>query len=397
MRNLEMELVEDLIGKMELEIANDIGNSETKTKFNGHLVKQPSVIKFVYEVPPVKEIDIKKNVANLLDDLIVNVTSKAIARNGLYMVGKRATLHGKNDNMNILLGNKYKHDIPVIMTLSMTAAKAVKSFYEEEGVLPKNIIVESKMSTAIPASEFTYEKAAYLENRFLDGTHIVIVYVGNELVTVQINFKQVKVMKEGVPSLYALLESDKNILNRYNETYKKDAIPKDFRNKKILHVEIGDGTTEYIYTIGMNPEVELCSGEKRGVGHATEEAVKLLINERNGNLKINRQQFMDILRDPSHISHDSANKFMDMTRYNEGLNIIEDVQKKYYEIAGNLEVLAVYGGGSIQFENELYEPLLDFANSVKCELLYIPEEYAVDMNVNGLDVLNRKVLFKTKG
>ena len=203
-----------------------------------------------------------------------------------------------------------------------------------------------------------------------------------------------KVTQEGIPALYALLESENEILKNYNEHYKKQAVPKDFANKRILHVDIGDGTTEYIYTVGMNPVTDVCSGEKRGVGHATEEATQLLKEEVGGFLNLNRQQFMDIFRDPSHHLHDLAVRFMQEARYSQAQRILEDIQEKYSDIAGNVDVIAVYGGGSIQFKEELYEELLDFANTVHCEVLWIPEKYAVDMNVNGLHVINEKILFK---
>jgi len=380
---------------MKLVVANDIGNSETKMIVNDTLIKQPSVVKRLLSKPNVMETNVEKNIANLLDELIVHVTSNAIKRSGLYFIGKRANMTAdKVENMNIKLGNKSKHDIPVLMTLSMLAARSVQLAYQENQELPPSISVDVSMTTAIPASEYSADQARYLEGRFTNNDHVVIVYVGETPVTVTLHFQTVKVTQEGIPALYALLESENEILKNYNEHYKKQAVPKDFANKRILHVDIGDGTTEYIYTVGMNPVTDVCSGEKRGVGHATEEATQLLKEEVGGFLNLNRQQFMDIFRDPSHNLHDLAVRFMQEARYSQAQRILEDIQEKYSDIAGNVDVIAVYGGGSIQFKEELYEELLDFANTVHCEVLWIPEKYAVDMNVNGLHVINEKILFK---
>ena len=380
---------------MKLVVANDIGNSETKMIVNDTLIKQPSVVKRLLSKPNVTETNVEKNIANLLDELIVHVTSNAIKRSGLYFIGKRANMTAdKVENMNIKLGNKSKHDIPVLMTLSMLAARSVQLAYQENQELPSSISVDVSMTTAIPASEYSADQARYLEGRFTSNDHVVIVYVGETPVTVTLHFQTVKVTQEGIPALYALLESENEILKNYNEHYKKQAVPKDFANKRILHVDIGDGTTEYIYTVGMNPVTDVCSGEKRGVGHATEEATQLLKEEVGGFLNLNRQQFMDIFRDPSHHLHDLAVRFMQEARYSQAQRILEDIQEKYSDIAGNVDVIAVYGGGSIQFKEELYEELLDFANTVHCEVLWIPEKYAVDMNVNGLHVINEKILFK---
>lgn len=380
---------------MKLVVANDIGNSETKMIVNDTLIKQPSVVKRLLSKPNVMETNVEKNIANLLDELIVHVTSNAMKRSGLYFIGKRANMTAdKVENMNIKLGNKSKHDIPVLMTLSMLAARSVQLAYQENQELPPSISVDVSMTTAIPASEYSADQARYLEGRFISNDHVVIVYVGETPVTVTLHFQTVKVTQEGIPALYALLESENEILKNYNEHYKKQAVPKDFANKRILHVDIGDGTTEYIYTVGMNPVTDVCSGEKRGVGHATEEATQLLKEEVGGFLNLNRQQFMDIFRDPSHHLHDLAVRFMQEARYSQAQRILEDIQEKYSDIAGNVDVIAVYGGGSIQFKEELYEELLDFANTVHCEVLWIPEKYAVDMNVNGLHVINQKILFK---
>ena len=380
---------------MKIVVANDIGNSETKMIVNDTLIKQPSVVKRLLSKPNVMETNVEKNIANLLDELIVHVTSNAIKRSGLYFIGKRANITAdKVENMNIKLGNKSKHDIPVLMTLSMLAARSVQLAYQENQELPSSISVDVSMTTAIPASEYSADQARYLEGRFTSNDHVVIVYVGKTPVTVTLHFQTVKVTQEGIPALYALLERDNEILKNYNEHYKKQAVPKDFANKRILHVDIGDGTTEYIYTVGMNPVTDVCSGEKRGVGHATEEATQLLKEEVGGFLNLNRQQFMNIFLDPSHHLHDLAVRFMQEARYSQAQRILEDIQEKYSDIAGNVDVIAVYGGGSIQFKEELYEDLLDFANNVLCEVVWIPEKYAVDMNVNGLHVINEKILFK---
>lgn len=380
---------------MKIVVANDIGNSETKMIVNDTLIKQPSVVKRLLSKPNVSEINMQKSIANLLDELIVHVTSNAIKRSGLYFIGKRANITAdKVENMNIKLGNKSKHDIPVLMTLSMLAARSVQLAYQENQELPSSISVDVLMTTAIPASEYSANQARYLEGRFTSNDHVVIVYVGETPVTVTLHFQTVKVTQEGIPALYALLESDNEILKNYNEHYKKQAVPKDFANKRILHVDIGDGTTEYIYTVGMNPVTDVCSGEKRGVGHATEEAERGCSIEVGGFLNLNRQQFMNIFLDPSHHLHDLAVRFMQEARYSQAQRILEDIQEKYSDIAGNIDVIAVYGGGSIQFKEELYEDLLDFANNVHCEVLWIPEKYAVDMNVNGLHVINEKILFK---
>src|SRR5699024_9094924 len=99
-------------------VGNDIGNSETKTIVNDELIKQPSTIKRLLRKPNFTEDADEKNVANLLDELVVNVSSNALRRDGLFFVGKRANITADNvENININIGDKHRIDIPVIMTL----------------------------------------------------------------------------------------------------------------------------------------------------------------------------------------------------------------------------------------------------------------------------------------
>ncbi|WP_144503104.1 ParM/StbA family protein [Bacillus thuringiensis] len=381
----------------EMDSSFDIGNASIKAKINGEKLKQPSVIQYLLEQPPVTETNLTKLVANLDDDLTVHITSNGIKRNGLYNIGKSATLTSDSnvENMNIRLGKKHKHTIPVAMTLGMMACEAVKNAFTEDGVLPSTINIKSNLSSAIPMSEYTVDKAEFLERRFAENTHVVVVYVGKLTVTVFITFESVKVTKEGVPSLYALIEADSDILNKYNEQYQENAKPKDFVNKKILHADIGDGTTEYVYTQGLNPIPKNCTGERRGVGHATEDAIKLLKEDTNGRVLLNRQQYMNILNDPTHRLYQDASRFLENSKYIQAKKILEDIEEKYTEkIAGDADFICVYGGGSIEFEVLLYEDLLEFCEEVNCKLLWIPKEYAVDMNMEGLSILNKKIFFK---
>lgn len=381
---------------MNYTVATDIGNSETKMILEDVLIKQPSIVAALLTRPTAVESDATKNVANLLDELIVNITSKSIKRNGLYAIGKKANLSGGSvQNMNIKLGNKHLHDIPVIMSLSLIAARAIQLDFDKNSVLASDLSLIIEMSSAIPASEYTPDKARILESRFVDYEHVVIVYVGDELVTVKIKFEEVKVTQEGNPAIYAIISGEPAILRLYNEKYKKKATPKDFRNKKILHLDIGDGTTEFIYTVGSSVKSDASSGERLGVGHATQEALKLFLEQLGIPIKMNRQQFMDVLRDVNHHFHNEAISCMDLAKISQSALIIEDTQEKYIEKTnGDVDIFSVYGGGSIQFEDTMYMELVQFAESVKAEVLWIPEEFAVDLNAIGLDVLNKNVFFK---
>lgn len=166
-----------------------------------------------------------------------------------------------------------------------------------------------------------------------------------------------------------------------------------FSKKKILHSDIGDGTTEYIYTDGLNPIPDSCTGERRGIGHALLEAISLLQNNRPEVGELTRQQFAEILLKPEHKFHNEAKGFFYETRFVQAENIMRDIRNKYRNnTASEAEVIAIYGGGSIALEEDLEKELMSFCKKNKLELLWIPAEYAVDMNIEGLDVLATEVL-----
>lgn len=375
----------------------DIGNSELKMMINGELVKQQNVNKRIFGRVKNKEGSLQHSVTNLMDEICVHVTSDAIERDGKFYVGYRAAhSNGKPDALDIELGDKHKRDLPVVNVLSVMASKAVQTIYNEVGELPKSIEIPASLILAIPASEYEPSKARFLESRFKDNEHVVIVYVGEEKVTVQIAFEVVKVTREGVPALYAIFEGISDMFTDFCKLYKLENIDGQyFKDKKVLHADIGDGTSEYIYSDGLNPVPDACWGEKKGIGHAIDGAMKLLKEEYDGNVDINRQQFSEVVINPSDKKHDKAVEFLEETQYMQAQGIYDDIEKSYiYKTASKAEVLAVYGGGSIALKDDLYKKSLEFCKVNDIQLLWIPQKYATEMNVRGMEILSDKLLSK---
>lgn len=382
-------------------LANDIGNDKMKIRESespdSGVFKIESAYRRLTKRPEVQELDLQKNVVGLLDNLVVNITSDSIKRSGLYAIGKKATNVSKSGlyNMDIELGQKHEDDFMLIGTLGFIAARTVQKEYALNGNVSKMISTNVYMSTAIPASQHNAISAKFLEERFMKNTHIVIVYLGDRQVTVEINFERVKVMKEGVPALYAILEGDNEMFEDFNKTYDLKWTGKDFADKKIMHTDIGSGTTEYIFTNGVNPVSDRCSGERQGMGHAIAAAIELLKEERRG-LSINRQQFSKYIEQPHEYPKDSelAKQFLEETSLEQADSILDSIiSKNARDMSNETEIFAVYGGGSIEFKKEMYEELKTYAESENAKLLWIPEKYAVTMNVEGLNNLNKNLFY----
>lgn len=386
-------------------LANDIGNDKMKIREsedpNSSVFKIESAFRRLTKKPDVQELDLQKNVVGLLDNLVVNITSNAIKRSGLYAIGKKAINVSKAGlhNMDIEFGNKHEEDFMLIGTLGFIAARTVQKAYSLNGgevgdILSTNVY----MSTAIPASQHDAINAKFLEERFTNNSHIVIVFLGDRQVTVHINFEKVKVLKEGVPALYAILEGERDMFEDFNKSYNLNWTGKDFANKKIMHTDIGSGTTEYIFTNGVNPVSDRCSGERQGMGHAIAAAIDLMKEERKG-LNINRQQFSKYIEQPEEYQKDSelAQALLADTSLEQADLIVDSIiSKNAKDMSNETEIFAVYGGGSIEFKDEMYMPLKEYASSENAKLLWIPKQFAVTMNVDGLNNLNRNIFYSNE-
>ncbi|MBG9482968.1 hypothetical protein ABE47_34475 [Bacillus thuringiensis] len=391
MEDVKMEQTQ-VLDMLAINVEADLGNSNLKIFVNNEYVTVPNVFKRVHGAIESYEPDIDKNVMNLLDELYVHITSCAIERDGSFLVGERAMKKGRPKGMNIDYGKKHAEDLPIISVLSVVAAKVIQQIYKEKKTLPKVLSLNVDLITAIPASQHTPDTAKMLSNRFQEKEHVVIVYIGGEKVTVQIEFSRARVTKEGATSLFAMIDGEQDMYKEFQNLYQEklkgiEVTGEYFTNKKILHVDIGDGTTEYIYTINQKPVLGNCTGERQGIGHALEKACKLLNKKRDTNY--NRHQFAQIVLHDNKDQED-AQGFLYETRYEESESIIESVEEKYNEeTAGQAEIIAVYGGGSIGLRAEFYNKILKFCDKRNILLFYVPEKYAITMNPLGMNKLRK--------
>lgn len=385
---------------MKLCVGVDIGNAKTEVAFmkKGQLtfVRQPSVVSPLLTKPDSNDVPEDQLMNNIFDNLTVQTFSHGLKRDGLYVIGSKAlvspdTIH----NMPISIGDKSTHDIPLLTSLSLLSAIALDEYYSSTKKLPKTLAVEVKMATAIPSSEFTKDAAKKLESRFL-GSHQINLYVGDSNVLVSLEITHCKVTEEGKTAMLAFLNSDAAILANYNETYDKDLTPGDFSEALSLHVDIGDGTSEIVYTNGFNPVQGASEGLRVGVGHATENAISLYKKELGNSIgEISRQHFMKVLTGKSEKAK-IANQQMEKATAAQAQKILNAITEGFANItSSNADYFFVHGGGSITFKEDLYDDLVEFANKVRAEVVWIPAEYASTMNSKGTYYL-ASILFAEK-
>ncbi|KGX85201.1 ParM/StbA family protein [Pontibacillus litoralis] len=372
---------------MNLCVGIDIGNAKTELAFesNGQIqmVRQPSVISYLPKTPEANDLPLEQVMENLFDNLVVNISSPSIRRNGDYIVGKKAMQHdGIKTNMTLSLGGKSTHDVPIITSLSLVAATAIKDHYENKEELPESLSIDLKMATAIPSSEFSKQNAKTLEDRF-KTKHNITLYVGDYQVLVSIKVNECKVTEEGRTAMLAFFNSDDKILEGFNKIYGENKAPSDFMKARTLHADIGDGTSEFVVIEGANPVQGLSKGKRLGVGHASDVAISLLRDHLNISDKFTRQQLQDWLEKDNERGQ-LARDVMKEATFVQSQSILEEIQLSFQELASSdVDYILVHGGGSITFKEDIHEDLMDFAESNHFKVVWIPEKYATTMNSRG--------------
>lgn len=382
-------------------VGNDNGNSEHDLIIDGKLIQQPNVNCTVDELPWSEEQSPESFIKNLQDQLVVTIDSPA-ARAGMYYVGKFALESGEIlDNLQIGIDFKSDMDLPIINTLAQIAAVAVQKAYEEEKTIPENIDVEADMATALPVTQHTDETSAKFEKRFTTGAHHVTVHLGMMRVRVKIVFPFAKVVPEATPVIFTLQkDADGNwregdIFKQFLEEYEmeKKFSGSYFKDKRILHVDIGDGSTEYPITEGNKFLRQFVNGSHHGAGYAIEEAR----DEFNRLIHLPdspRQFFSDVIKNPNHKYHARALKTLKRPLESQVRQIVQNVKRQLTKARNEIDLICVYGGGSILMRSALYPQMKELCAEREMQLLYIPAEYAVQMNAMGLDAFVRGKIYE---
>jgi len=389
-----------------LSVGNDNGNSEHAMIINGILTLQPNVNCKVNSNPWIDENEqsTKLLIKNLPEQLVVDINSQAIKSSGLYYVGKFALSSGEIvNNMQVGVENKAYSDLPIINTLAKIAEFVVRNTYERKNKIPTKIEVNVDMTTSLPVTQYDKETASYFESKFMDYTHEVNLYLGYRQIAVTIKFSYVKALPEATPVTFAIQKNidetwrSGSIFDDFYDNYMNE-LPNEFngsyfKNKKILHVDIGDGTTEYPVTEDNIFLRQFIYGSNHGVGHAIEES----LGEFNKVIHVPdspRQFLSDVIKNPNHKYYEKAMNILQRPLEIQAQQIIKNIQKQFIKTRNELDILCVYGGGSIIMRDFLYDQLMELCQEREIKLLYVPDDYATTLNVEGLDIFCRGKIFQ---
>lgn len=373
--------------KLVLKVGNDNGNSEQKMVINETLIKQPNVYTRVSKLPNLDELNAEYVAKNIQDNLIVTIESPSVNNGGAttYFVGTYATKSGRNVR-NIEVGavnSKLNSEVPLINTFAQIAAYATKEIYLKDNKV-ESVEVDVDMTTGLPVNQYNKENARIFADRFI-GNHKVTVFLGNQKVEVKLNFKYVKVLPEGTSTVFYLQNNKIKELEKYN-----------FRNKKIQHVDIGEGTTEYPMTNDINFNPLFITGSNNGVGHAINNVLLDFMSKKSLQ-KYTRQDFSNALKDKNHKYHADAEEIIEDELEDQAFTIAAFTKQEIAKANNDVDYVLVYGGGSLLMRGYLERELEQYLTNTGVELIYIPEEIAVEVEVFGMyEFCNSKIFSSLK-
>lgn len=401
---MENKKIEEL--KFDYIVGNDNGNSEHDIIINGKKICQPNVMAKIRKLPLLDEINPDYVADHIEDNLIVNIDSVS-AGSGDYYIGKYALKSGERIK-DIKVGvdnNKINSDVVIVNTLGQIAGFAAAEAYkiDKENIESKRIIVNVDMTTALPQTQYTKLKGDEFAKKFMKDIHRVTVYIGTKRIKTEINFSFVKVLPEGVPPVFAVqnllygkVENEKveEMFREFIKKQKLDSIDGNyFKNKKILHVAIGEGTTEYPITEGIAFNPNFIHGTNNGIGHAIDRAIPEF-KEEYGLLNYSRQEYSKVIRSRSHKYYDTAKEILDYHIESEADEIFENIEAQIQKANNEIDVIMIYGGGSILMKKILETKIEKIADRAKIKVFYVPAKFAVTLEAEGMYLFTCSNIFK---
>lgn len=414
--------------EINLVVGNDTGNSEHDIKIGTKVIKknaenkknvevikdivkicQPNVIAKVKKKPNLEELNTNMYVDKLEDNLLIDIISNdASTATGTYYCGNSA-LRSREMVRTIEVGaynNKADSEIVFINTLAQIASYAVKKAYKEEKV-EGTIKVNVDMTGSLPMNQHTKTIANNFADKFMKKIHTLSITIPGNSIKVEIKFEFVKILQEGITTTFALNKADEGLFEAFNLKVKDDK--NEFKNvydqeinteyfdpKKeidILHISIGEGTTELPVTHGQKPDPNFMEGCHNGVGHAIDDS--LLAFKAQFNLpKFSRQQFSEVIRDTEHKYHVSAMDELEPNLEEQAREILFNAKRELGKANNDVDIIAVYGGGSILMRKSLEPKLEVICEKAKIKLLYINSDYAVTIECDGLFNFTTSEIFK---
>ena len=394
--------------EIKLKVGADNGNSEQDIIINGTQLQQADVYGRVVGKLNLEDLDQEKFMNDLENNLVIGIVGSRYVNSGEFYVGNY-TLRGRASVRNTEVGadnNKTNSEVVYLNVIGQIAAYAVKKAYKGDKTV-NDVEVTVDMTTALPITQYDKREAERFAEKFMDGEHRLTVKTPEKDYFVNIKFNFVKVIQEGVTTTFAIAGGAEEIFKTYNKKVKenltkntKDSLYLEELNtpyfakqqRRILHISIGESTTEYPITDGLAFDPNFVQGSNNGNGHAIKKALPLFNNEFRCNYS--RQQFSDVVKNPNHkFNQDTINYLMGPLE-DEAEEIYRNAVDELERANNEVDVIMIYGGGSILMREFLEPRLEEVARRIRSKILYIDKEHAVTLESKGLYNFTNSAIFK---
>lgn len=394
--------------EIKLKVGNDNGNSEQDIIINGVQLQQADVYGRVIGRLNLEELDQDDFIENLENNLVIGIAGSKYVNTGEYYVGNYTLKSGATvRNTEVGAGNnKTDSEVVYLNTIGQIAAYAVKKAHKGDKTI-SDIEVNVDMTTALPITQYDKMEAEKFANKFMDGEHRLTVKTPQKDYYVNLKFNFVKVIPEGVTTTFALIGGVDEIYKTYNQKVRenltkvsKDSLYMEELNtayftkeqRRILHISIGESTTEYPITNGIAFDPNFVQGSNNGNGHAIKKALPLFNSEFR--CSYSRQMYSDVVKSSGHKFHQDTLNYLIGPLEDEAQEIYRRAVDELERSNNEVDVIMVYGGGSILMR-EFLEPKLEaVARQIRSRLLYVDKEYAVTLESKGLYNFTGSALFK---
>ena len=397
---------------VKMNVANDLGYGSVKAKVNDTKIHFPSVLALQREQDIAKpvEFDSEKEKLSYLSDMInhmdITVSSSAVKTQGRFLLGTAAvksSLPMRAFDVNDFTG-KSDNDLSIILTLGMIAAQRVALAVENGEDLSEQLNAEVNMTTALPVSEGKKNGIvdSYI-NKYANSKHTVVFHNLKDPITVSLTFNKVYVALEGEVAQLYIQNSDiklkglikKDFAKNYPELATEIEVTDLVKIKNLLGIDIGEGTTDLVVIKDGKANAVSSTSLPTGYGNALQDAIDVLQTQ-NMNFEA-RSQLQDYLsQDVSPLAKRMQNKvrqtvFEQLAPFAD--KIVEAASKTMRKAGANVEVLYVYGGGSIpmleqtELRQKLAQKMKDFSGGIDVPVIWIDKSYAQILNEKGLELV----------
>ena len=397
---------------VKMNVANDLGYGSVKAKVNDTKIHFPSVLALQREQDIAKpvEFDSEKEKLSYLSDMInhmdITVSSSAVKAQGRFLLGTAAvksSLPMRAFDVNDFTG-KSDNDLSIILTLGMIAAQRVALAVENGEDLSEQLNAEVNMTTALPVSEGKKNGIvdSYI-NKYVNSKHTVVFHNLKDPITVSLTFNKVYVALEGEVAQLYIQNSDiklkglikKDFAKNYPELATEIEVTDLVKIKNLLGIDIGEGTTDLVVIKDGKANAVSSTSLPTGYGNALQDAIDVLQTQ-NMNFEA-RSQLQDYLsQDVSPLAKRMQNKvrqtvFEQLAPFAD--KIVEAASKTMRKAGANVEVLYVYGGGSIpmleqtELRQKLAQKMKDFSGGIDVPVIWIDKSYAQILNEKGLELV----------